>query len=134
MKVGMIRLAYARSASISQDEQSRQRRRVPAFNSSNLFRTTRSSAAGAGIPPLLVIVGNAIASGSDLCFAREARQAIGIQTEGRGQDLQRDIATELGVSRAIDLTHAAGAERRADLVTTDSRPGGERRCRHSAIR
>jgi len=32
------------------------------------------------------------------------------------QDLDRDIATELGVVREIDLTHAAGAELAEDSI------------------
>src|SRR4029077_10408731 len=39
-----------------------------------------------------------------------------------GDDLQRDVATELRVARAIDLAHAAGAEGREDLVRADSCP------------
>ena len=49
-------------------------------------------------------------------FAREAGAALGIGGEVRGQDLDRDVATELAVARAIDLAHAAGAERRHDRV------------------
>ena len=44
-----------------------------------------------------------------LRFALEAREAIGIGGEGVRQDLDRDVAIELRVARAIDLAHAAGA-------------------------
>lgn len=33
-----------------------------------------------------------------------------------GRNLERDVVTELGVLRAVDLTHTAGAERRKDVV------------------
>ena len=48
-------------------------------------------------------------------FAREARDAIGIARDGFRKNLQRDIAIEARVTRAIHLAHAAGAERREDL-------------------
>ena len=47
----------------------------------------------------------------DLRFALEPREPIGIAGEGVGQDLQRDVAIELRVARAIDLPHPAGADR-----------------------
>ena len=39
-----------------------------------------------------------------------AAEAIGIVGERGGQDLDRDVAAEPRVARAIDLAHAAGAE------------------------
>ena len=36
-----------------------------------------------------------------------------------GQHFDRDIASELRIARAIDLTHPAGAEMRDDLVVRD---------------
>ena len=53
-------------------------------------------------------------------LALEARQAIRIGRELRRQDLDRDLATQLRVARAIDLAHAAGADRRDDLVDADA--------------
>jgi hypothetical protein len=55
-----------------------------------------------------------------LRFAREARQPIGIGREQLRQDLQRDIAIELRVTRAVDLSHPAGAKWGEDFVRTDS--------------
>jgi hypothetical protein len=52
----------------------------------------------------------------NLCLAAEARQALGVLRESFRQDFQRDFALELVVKRAIDLTHAAGAEVGKDLV------------------
>ena len=48
--------------------------------------------------------------GQRLRFAREAREAIGIGGQGCGQDLDGDVAIELGIARAIDLAHPAGAQ------------------------
>jgi len=49
-------------------------------------------------------------------FACEARAPLGISREVRRQELDRDIAAKLAVARAIDLAHAARAERRHDSV------------------
>ena len=57
-----------------------------------------------------------IQRGEHLRLALEAREAIGVGGERVGEDLQRDVATELRVARAIDLAHAAGADRGDDLV------------------
>jgi hypothetical protein len=48
----------------------------------------------------------------DLSFTTKAREPLGIIRERGGQDLQRNVATELGVASAIDLTHAPGADGR----------------------
>jgi hypothetical protein len=37
-----------------------------------------------------------------------------------GQNLQRHVAAELGVARAIDLAHAPGADRRLNVIWTDA--------------
>ena len=42
-----------------------------------------------------------------------------------GQDLQRDVAPELGIACAIHLTHAAGADRRGDVVDAEASAGSE---------
>ena len=42
-----------------------------------------------------------------------------------GQDLDRDLAIELGVAGAIDLAHPAGAERGENLVGAEARAGRE---------
>jgi len=39
----------------------------------------------------------------DLRFAFEPRQPIGIVREGRRQNLDRDVAIELGVASSVDL-------------------------------
>ena len=53
----------------------------------------------------------------DLRFALEAGETIGIVGEDVRKDLDRDVALQLRVARAIDLAHAARAERSDDLVT-----------------
>ena len=56
-----------------------------------------------------------------LRLALEARHALGIIGQRRGQQLQRDVAAERGIAGAIDLAHAAGAEQRDDLVRAEDR-------------
>src|SRR5204863_7742647 len=63
--------------------------------------------------------------GERLRFALEPREAIGIGGDGIGQDLDRHVAIELRVARAIDLAHAAGAEWGDDFVRADARAGSE---------
>ena len=41
------------------------------------------------------------------------------------EDLDGDVAVELRVARAVDLAHAARAERREDLVGTETGSGDE---------
>ena len=55
-----------------------------------------------------------------LPFALEARDAIGVGRERLGQNLQRDVAIEVRVFRAIDLTHPASAEGGRDFVRSES--------------
>jgi hypothetical protein len=45
---------------------------------------------------------------------------IGIEREQRRQDLERDIAIELGIASAIHLAHRARADQRDDVVRSDS--------------
>jgi hypothetical protein len=54
-------------------------------------------------------------------LALEARQPLGILREEVRQNLQRDVAPQLRVARAIDLAHSACPERRDDLVRTQPR-------------
>ena len=63
--------------------------------------------------------------GERLRFAREPRQPIRIAGERIGQDLQRDVAIELRVARAIDLAHAPGADDGEDLVRAEACAGSE---------
>ena len=58
-------------------------------------------------------------------FALESREPIGIGSEQVGQDFDRDVAIELRVPGAVDLTHAACPESSDDLVRAESGAGGE---------
>src|SRR4030095_11559038 len=49
-------------------------------------------------------------------FALEPRAALRTAGECARQDLDRDVAPELGVPRAIDLAHSAGANPRLNPV------------------
>ena len=56
-----------------------------------------------------------------LRFALKASKPFRIIREEGGQNLERDIAIELGIPRPIHLTHSATAERREDLIGAESR-------------
>src|SRR5688500_10136787 len=60
-----------------------------------------------------------------LRFACEARQAIRICGERIRKNLQSDIAIELGITRPVDLPHAALSEGREDFVRAEARACGE---------
>ena len=62
-----------------------------------------------------------IQRGQHVRLAREARPPIGIVHERVGQNLQRDIALQLRVVRAIHLAHAAFADQPRDAIRTDRR-------------
>ena len=57
-----------------------------------------------------------IQSGEKLGFTVEPRDAFGIVREALGHDLQRHLASELRIPRAIDLPHPAGAQRRKHFI------------------
>jgi hypothetical protein len=48
-------------------------------------------------------------------LALEARQRLGVVRHLRGENLDRDVALQLGIPRSVDLAHPARAERRDDL-------------------
>ena len=48
--------------------------------------------------------------GEDLGLAFESREPLGIARERLGQDLDRDLALQLRVGRAVDDAHPPGAE------------------------
>jgi hypothetical protein len=58
-------------------------------------------------------------------FALEAVDTSGMVRHGGGQDLERDVAPELLIGRPVDLAHAAGPERTADLVVAEACAGGK---------
>src|SRR5215471_17135566 len=64
--------------------------------------------------------------GEHLRFATEPGDAFGIVRERGGQDLQRDVTTELGVLRAVDLAHATGTDGSDDFERAQLRSWYER--------
>ena len=56
----------------------------------------------------------------------EARQVVAVLRHRRGEDLERHLAPDARVARAIDLAHAAGAERAGDLVGSEAGADCER--------
>ena len=52
-------------------------------------------------------------------FRLEAPQAVRVAGHGGGQDLDRHVAPDARVSRAIHLAHPAGAQRAHDLVRAE---------------
>ena len=60
-----------------------------------------------------------------LRLAAETSEALGIVRDGGEQNLDRDLAVQFRIARAIDLAHAAGAERRDDFVRPEARAGSE---------
>ena len=60
-----------------------------------------------------------IQSGQDLGLAVKTRDAIPIPGKGLRQDLDGHLTVEFGIGGAIDLTHAALAELRRNLIVGD---------------
>ena len=58
-------------------------------------------------------------------FLLKALQTFGIGGKGRGKDLDRNTSLEAGVTRAVYLAHAAGAERRLNFIRAEFRARGE---------
>ena len=61
----------------------------------------------------------------DLGFPLKPREACGVGRHRRRQDLDRHVAFQLAVTRAIDLAHSAFADLRGDFVRSDAGAGGE---------
>jgi hypothetical protein len=55
-------------------------------------------------------------------LALEPGESVRIVDEGIGEDLQRDIATELGIRRAIHPAHTAFADEGDDVVMSEPVP------------
>src|SRR6187551_1409293 len=58
-------------------------------------------------------------------FALKPREPIRVGRERGGQNLDGDLAFELGVRRAVDLTHSAFADERSDFVSAEASAGRE---------
>ena len=64
--------------------------------------------------------------GQDVSFTLETGEPLAITGHFRRQHLQRDLALEFRISRAIHLTHASRAKGRDNLVVTDPAASRER--------
>ena len=62
----------------------------------------------------------------DLRFTLKPRQAIRIGDECVRKDLERHIALQLGVVRAVHLAHATSAQRADDVIGTEVSTRGKR--------
>ena len=58
-----------------------------------------------------------------LRFARESREPVRVTGEYLREDFERDIAMELRVARAKDLTHPADADAGDDFIGTEACAG-----------
>src|SRR5262249_21326524 len=63
--------------------------------------------------------------GSGPRFPLEPAQPVDVGGDGGRKDLDRHVAPEAGVPRAVDLSHAPGAERRKDLIRPEAVAGCE---------
>ena len=61
----------------------------------------------------------------ELRFALEPGEAFGIPRDDIWQDLERHVAIELCIARAIDLAHAARAQSGDDFVRAEARASGQ---------
>jgi hypothetical protein len=61
--------------------------------------------------------------GEHFRFALKARESVVIRRQCRRQDLDRDLALQLRVGGAIDLSHPAFADRRGDFVDAETGTG-----------
>jgi len=58
-------------------------------------------------------------------LALEPGERFAVDREGLGQHFHRDLPVQLRVARAVDLAHAARAERGQDLVCAEACAGRE---------
>ncbi len=64
----------------------------------------------------------------------ETVQAFLVPGELLGKSFDRDVAVELGISSAVDLTHSAFADRRDDFIRPEAGSGSERHWENLALR
>ena len=63
-------------------------------------------------------------------FALEARERLGVIGKLLGKHLDRNLAAEAQVFRPVHLAHAAGAERRENLVSIEESSRDQGHARH----
>jgi hypothetical protein len=66
-----------------------------------------------------------VAQGQQPGLSLEAGEPLGIVRHGVGKHLDRHLAAEARVARAVHLAHATRAERGDDLVGSETGTGGE---------
>src|SRR5262245_31793620 len=67
----------------------------------------------------------------ELRLTLEAGETLDVRGEGIGQDLERDVAIELRVPRAIHLPHSARSQQRTHFIRAESNARSER---HASLR
>src|SRR5262245_28195395 len=67
-----------------------------------------------------------IQGGEDLRFALESCEPVGIKRECVGENLERDVAIQFGIARAIHLAHSARTDGSENLVGTKASAGCQR--------
>ena len=63
--------------------------------------------------------------GKRLRFTLEAREPLGVVRERLRQDLDCDVAIELGITRPIDFAHASAADQLDQLEDAEAGTGGK---------
>jgi hypothetical protein len=66
-----------------------------------------------------------VEGGGGAGFLRETLQAVGVGGEGRGKNLDGDVAVKTRVASAVHLAHTAGSKGRLNFVWTQSRARSE---------
>ena len=64
-----------------------------------------------------------VEAGEDLRLPREPGEAVRVAGEGVGENLQRDLAAQLGIRGLPDLSHAALAEQGGHVVVSEAGAG-----------
>ncbi len=67
-----------------------------------------------------------VQGGDGAGLALEEGEALRVAGHLLGEHLDRDVAPEAGIPRAVDLAHAAGPKKLDDLVGSESRAGRQR--------
>jgi hypothetical protein len=75
-----------------------------------------------------------IECGEHLCLSLEARHAVGIAREQRGQHFQRDVAIQLRIATPVHLAHGARTDQGGDFVRAYATTRGEGGIRRLGVR
>jgi hypothetical protein len=91
------------------------------------FEQLRDDVGSAIVRPEIVDRGDVgvVQAAGGLRLLLEAPQPVRVVGEGGRQDLDRDVALQALVARAIDLPHATGADDSHDLVRSEPGAGRE---------